>query len=718
MKSSLSHLIALACLNIPLQGFAQTSTDAPATLGTVQVTAPSYDALEARQESSSAKIIVSREDLEKLDAATVGEILRQLPGVSLAADGAGRRDREQPTDRLEPRIVVDGEALPGGNRMALRFPVELIERIEIIKNSTAEFPSGAGGTINLILRDVPPKNAGTFRLGAGLVDDALGARIGGVYGVREGATGLLWMGFANSRPLSGDRTTATQRFIAGVRNDWDIETDRESGRENSLHLAPRFTRDLGAGTRLTLSPLLMFSDRDRVTHTQRETYTNPLNGNGLVADGREREYDQVQRLNGRLAAEWKRRQPGAGETSARVSLQSENERRSSRLDTFDAAGVQLNDTRTRTTSDGLEVSLTAKRSLPLAKTHLASFGLEARHKVVEDQRRQTVNGAASLLGAQARADTQEQLFALWAQDEWQLAERHLLTPGLRLQATRSQVSDALDATVKNSHLAWLPSLHYLWQLNPSWNIRSSMAITDKPPGVRDLSPVVVTTTGTNSLSNPDRGGNASLEPERTATLQWGVEHFLPQKRGSAGLNLFLRQIDDKVQRVSQLESGRYVERPVNVGQAHETSVVIDFKTKLASLPALTLRGNASTSRLTLEDTALSSRQESPRHSGNLGFDYDHAPWKLTLGGNLSLSSRFSRDVNNSVQQTQRARQQLDLYAIKKLDRKLSLRLTIDNVTRADQGNDTRDLSGGSLTSLEEDRSRGVRSVYLSLEGKL
>ena len=462
----------------------------------------------------------------------------------------------------------------------------------------------------------------------------------------------------------------------------------------------------------------MFSDRDHVTHTQRETYTVPLNGNGLVADGREREHDQVQRLNGRLAAEWKRRQPGAGETSARVSLQSENERRSSRLDTFDAAGALLNTTRTRTTSDGLELSLTAKRSLPLAKTHLASFGLEARHKAVEDQRRQTVNGTASLLGAQARAESQEQLFALWAQDEWQLAERHLLTPGLRLQATRSQVTDALDTTVKNSHLAWLPSLHYLWQLNPGWNIRSSVAITDKPPSVRDLSPVVVTTTGTNSLSNPDRAGNASLEPERTATLQWGVEHFLPQKRGSAGLNLFLRQIDDKVQRVSQLESGRYVERPVNVGQAHETSVVVDFKTKLASLPALTLRGNASTSRLTLEDTALSSRQESPRHSGNLGFDYDHAPWKLTLGGNLSLSSRFSRDVNNSVQQTQRARQQLDLYAIKKLDRKFSLRLTIDNVTRADQGNDTRDLSGGSLASLEEDRSRGVRSVYLSLEGKL
>jgi len=717
VKPTLSHLIALACLNVPLQGYAQTAAEPPATLETVQVTAPTYDALEARQESSSAKIIVSREDLEKLDAATIGEILRQLPGVSLAADSGGRRGRDRTVDRLEPRIVVDGEALPGGNRMAMRLPVELIERIEIIKNSTAEFPSGAGGTINLILREIPPTKTGTFRLGILHNDDAFGARIGGVYGAREGETGVLWMGFATSRPLSGERTISTQKFSGGVRNDWDIESDSESGRENSLYVAPRFTRDLGTGTRLTISPFLAFNDRNRVTHTQRLTYADPFNGTGLSADGREREQEQTQRLNGRLAVEWKRRQPGAGETSARVSLQSENERRTNDLNSVDVNGVEK-DTRTRTTSDGMELSLTGKRSLPLATTHLATFGLEARHKDVEDKKRQTVNGISSTLGAQASAESQEQLFALWAQDEWQLSERHLLTPGLRLQTTHSAVTDALDTTVKNNHLAWLPSLHYLWQVNPSWNIRSSVAITDKPPGVRDLSPVVVTTTGTNTLSNPDRGGNPVLAPERTATLQMGVEHFLPQKRGSAGLNLFVRQIDDKVQRQVQLESGRYVERPAKVGQAQETSVVLDFKTKLVSLPALTLRGNASTSRLTLEDTALSSRQESPRHSGNLGFDYEHAPWKLTLGGNLSLSSSYARDVNSSVQQTQRARQQLDLYAIKKLDRKLSLRLTIDNITRANQGNDTRDLSGGSLASLEEDRSRGVRGVFLSLEGKL
>ncbi len=718
MKPALLRLVAVGCLHSAPAAFAQTPADTPAVLGTVQVTAPASDAIEARQESSSAKIIVGREDLEKLDAATVSEILRQLPGVSLAIGGEGRRSRGQPVDRLEPRIVVDGEALPGGNRMALRMPVELIERIEIIRNSTAEFPSGPGGTINLILRDVPPKKAGSYRLGINTNGDAVGARAGGVYGAREGETGLLWMGFANSRPLGGDRTISSQHFTAGVRDDWDIETDRETGRENALHLAPRFIRDLGPGTRLIISPFLMFNDRDRLTRTQRDTYTTPLTGTGLASEGSDREHEQTQRLNGRLSAEWKRRHPGKGDSSLKLTLQSEHERRTNQLNTFNASGVSTGDTRTRTASNGLELSLTGKRSLPLAASHLATFGLEARHKDVEDSKRQTVNGVASALGAQAGADTREQLLALWAQDEWQLAERHLVTPGLRLQATHSRVTDALDATIENDHATVLPSLHYLWQIDPRWNARASAALSDKPPGIRDLSPVIVTTTGTNSLSNPDRAGNASLDAERTTTLQLGVEHFLPQKRGSAGLNLTWRQIDDRVLRVTRLESGRYVERPVNAGQAYETSLVLDFKTRLANLPALTLRGNASTSRLDADDTVYTTRQERPRHSGNLGFDYEHAPWKLTLGGNLSLTAPVTRDLSASLRQTQRARQQLDLYAVRKLDRKLSLRLSIDNVTRADQGTDTLEYAGADLVRLEQDRSRGVRSIFLSLEGKL
>lgn len=715
--TALPRLLALACLMPSLSAQAQTPPEPPAKLDAVQVTAPAFDADAARQESSATKFIVSREELEKLDAASIGEILRRLPGVGISISEE-RRGRNREADRLEPRIVVDGEALPGGNRTALRLPVELIERIEIIKNSTAEFPSGAGGTINLILRDVPPKKVGTYRFGIIHNEEDVGTRIGGVYGDKEGENGAIWMLFANSRPIRSDRSLSSEQVTSGVRDDWDIESDSETGRENSLYFIPRFTRDLGTGNRLIISPFLLASERDRTTVTQKSTYADPAAGTGLTSNGSEREHEITRRLVGRLATEWKRRQPGWGEASARLSLQSESERRNNDLDAFDAGGVLTSRTLTRNTSKATELSLTAKRSMPMADVHLATFGLEARNKDIEDDKRQTVNGAPSALGAQAGADTREQLAALWIQDEWQIAESHLLTPGLRLQATRSRVTDALDATVTSSHTAWLPSLHYLWTFNPSWNIRSSLALSDKPAEARELSPVIQTTTGTNSLSNPDRAGNPSLAAERTATLQLGLEHFLPNKRGSAGLNLYWREIDDKLQRLTQLEGLRYVERPSNVGQAHETSVVADFKFQPAALPTLTVKGNATTSQLTLDNDSILPRQESARYSGNVGIEYEHVPWNLSIGGNLSLSAPYTRSINATTQLTQRARQQLDVFAVKKLDKKLSLRLTIDNLTREGQDSNSLELTGTNLGSREEDRARGVRTIHLSLEGKL
>ena len=173
-----------------------------------------------------------------------------------------------------------------------------------------------------------------------------------------------------------------------------------------------------------------------------------------------------------------------------------------------------------------------------------------------------------------------------------------------------------------------------------------------------------------------------------------------------------------MQKRTALEAGRYVERPFNVAHATETSIVADSKWKLASLPALTLRGNVSTSRIETGDPgAAFVRQESPRRAANLGADYEWTAQKLTFGGNLSHQSDFTREANPDTEQSQLARTQLDLYAIKKLGGGLSLRLSVDNVTREGRGNDSLEYGGGELSQREIDRAEGVRVIDLSLEGK-
>ena len=142
---------------------------AESLLREVTVTGEAVSADEERQESATTKIIFERNDIEKIDAVTVSDLLRALPGVNLSLPPTdARRGRSGPSDRLMPRIVVDGEPLggPGGASATLRLPTELIERIEIIRNSTAEFPAGPGGTVNLILREVPPEKTTTTKLSA------------------------------------------------------------------------------------------------------------------------------------------------------------------------------------------------------------------------------------------------------------------------------------------------------------------------------------------------------------------------------------------------------------------------------------------------------------------------------------------------------------------------------------------------------------------------
>ena len=690
----------------------------PTTLETVQVTATVDSAQEERQYSSSAKIVVSREDLERMDAATVGELLRQLPGVNLSPPGEGRGGRQRGEDRLQPNVVVDGISLPGGSRAAFRLPADLIERIEIIKNSTPEFPSGPGGTINLILRDAPGTKAGTYRAGLSANDGGVGGRAGGTYGDREGEAGIILIGFADTRATSGGRDVSVETFAGGVRTDYDLEHDEDSGRSNGLHLIARYTRDLGDGARLVISPMLFGRTNDLVNETQRSTYTNPASATGLIGNGSVYNDSEGRNLNGRLAFDYKKRRPGQGESSAMLAIQGQTDRTDRSRDEYDAGGLLTGDTDTRDETRSLGANFRGKASQAFAGgVHLATFGLDTSIKKTTDTRSESQLGVVQNLGAQARAESRESECALWAQDEWQLAEKHTLTPGLRISASSREVVDGLGAKIADDTVSWLPSLHYVWRLDERWNLRASVARSERLPNVNDLSPIVRTTTGQNTLSNPDRGGNPVLKPEATTTLQLGMEHFLPQQRGSAGLNLYVRDISDKIQRRITLETGRYVERPVNFDSASETSVVADFKWKVAELPGLSLRGNVSTSRLKIDDPAAFVRQESPRRAASLGVDYEIKDWGLTLGSNVSYSSAFSSEASQDTEQKTRPRTQLDLFAVRKFSSRLSLRFSVDNVTEAETGDDTLEYSGGALVRRETDRARGERFYNLSIEGK-
>lgn len=720
----------LSRARVPLAGALAVVFSAPliaeeAVLAEVAVSAKRTSAVELRRNASAAKIVYDREELETLDAASMGDLLRKLPGTGVFADPDNRRGRGKGRDRNMPTILVDGQPLPGGDRSAgtaLRLPVDLIERVEIIRNSTPEFPAaGPGGIINLVLRDVPPRATRGARIAVGMLDSEPGLRLEGQYGERLDDFGYLLGGSLQSHARIGEVDTDIQRFNAGTRNEWTLEHIREEGRDNYLALTPRIHWNLSGGQQFSLSSFLNLSDNQRDGLILRQRYADPVAGTGLASSGQDVEAEDSQRGSGRLNAEWRSNQPGGNELLARLTVQGEYERKDKQVRKFDSSGALTgsNDESTRRYERELGALLKGKRLL--ADSHLLTAAVEWRDKSSDDQQERLANGAPTGNAADGRAHIEDRRQVAWIQDEWQLADEHTLTPGLRWQGQHSAVTDGAGARIEQSHFGFDPSLHYLWQLSPSWNLRSSVAMNSKPAGAKDLSPVVRTSTGTNTSANPDKAGNPNLAPERTLSYDLGIEHFLAERAGTVGLSVFHRQIQNQVQKLVAFDGWRWVERPYNVGDAELEGGLFDVKwrTDALHLPELTLRGNVSYTRTRLSNKVDGlGAGEGPRKSANLGFDYDFSAWPLTLGGNYNYIGPLDRESSARVRQAQGERRQVDLYALYRLDRQLSLRLSLQNVTQAVRENIVQEYdTSGQLSRLESDREKSFTSIFLALEGK-
>jgi outer membrane receptor for ferrienterochelin and colicins len=107
-----------------------------------------------RRQSTAAKIVIGREEIEKFGDATVGEVLRRLPGVTTpGAPGRGGAPRMRGLGGGFTQLLIDGQRLPPGFSLDSLTP-EQIERIEILRAPTAETGARAiAGTINIVTRE-------------------------------------------------------------------------------------------------------------------------------------------------------------------------------------------------------------------------------------------------------------------------------------------------------------------------------------------------------------------------------------------------------------------------------------------------------------------------------------------------------------------------------------------------------------------------------------
>ena len=212
-------------------------------LAPVEITGGRGSDSEQRRQSTAAKIIVGREEIERHGDATLGEILKRLPGVTLGGPpGRGGQIRFRGLGAGYTQILLDGDRVPPGFQIDSISP-EQIERIEILRAPTAETGARAiGGTINIITREDYSRKLNDVRIGTQFENDHLGA--GGSWTRNDRLNEQWTLNFSLS--ASGGEaeeqhvTTTTDTDLATGDGDAPGRRDQHAQRaRKNLHLSTR-----------------------------------------------------------------------------------------------------------------------------------------------------------------------------------------------------------------------------------------------------------------------------------------------------------------------------------------------------------------------------------------------------------------------------------------------------------------------------------------------
>lgn len=129
----------------------------------------------ATDETAVPVSVVMEEEIEQKNVSTIGDVLRDLPGVTTVNEGSFQvRPRIRGLDSNRILVLVDGERLNNGRTSTSNSGIEIglvdtnqIETLEVVRGSGSVLygTDALAGTINIITKDAPRKLDGGFRLG-------------------------------------------------------------------------------------------------------------------------------------------------------------------------------------------------------------------------------------------------------------------------------------------------------------------------------------------------------------------------------------------------------------------------------------------------------------------------------------------------------------------------------------------------------------------------
>lgn len=699
---------AAPAASAPVASVPAASAPAAPALERVEISGRRSD-VDQRRQSTAAKIVVGREELDKYGDSSLGEVLRRLPGVTVpGAPGRGGAPRLRGLGGGYTQILLDGQRVPPGFSFDSIEP-DQIERIEILRAPTAETGARAiAGTINIITREGFRRRDDELKLGFGLEEGRLSPGLNWTHNGHDGPLTYSWtLSLLERRRRSESVETVEETDLgSGALLRRSEERSVETDRRRSVNLSSRWQWRLGdGGGTLTVQPLLYASETPSVAGSQVLSQVDST-GSPLLSYDHAGSTSTSRFHNARLNAQW--RGPVSenlrGEWSG--SLGQYRYRNQSLRREYDSGAALL-----RTLDDDIHSRegsglLSGKLSTTLEDGSQLVGGLELE-RIQRRQGRSTLeNGTALAFGnAEDELDASSQRVAAFVQDEWTPAPGWSSNVGLRWEGIRTEGMLPDGSRPVNRSSIWTPLAHAVWKPDPKardqWRIGLTRSYRSpdlgqliSPPRVAAGYPV----SGGNVATSPDRAANAELRPELASGLDLAYEHY-PQPGGLFSASAFARRISNLIRQVTTVEAvswssqPRWVSRPQNIGDATTLGLELEARGRAdhwaaswwADAPRTDLRANLALYRSWVKnlDGPDNRLAEQPQLNANLGFDHRLRGTPLGFGGNLNWAPGYRTRLAEDRWVEAPDRRVIDAYATWAFDAHTLLRLSASNLLPRD-----------------------------------
>lgn len=701
---------------------AQAAPPAPVAtdLGQVEIRGNRNNDTEVRRESTASKIVIGREEIEKQGDATLGEVLKRLPGVTVqGAPGRGGAIRMRGLGSGYTQILLDGERMPPGFSVDSLTP-EQVERIEVLRAPTAETGARAiAGTINIVLREGQKANPDDLKITRSQEHG-------------QAANQLNWVHNLQLKPMEGTFTLSAMdsrradESVTEIESTFRVPQERISesvGHRQGVHANARLQWKGEQGKSLTLTPFLIYSEYAAQGRIEARPLTPAAMTDTASTDNHSRY--AAARLNG----QWAQRLSADDRLEVRFGWGQSKYNQHITQTALTSPGLLSNALDEQRFTDR-STSLNGKWTRVLDSGHQLVSGLE--HEGV--RRVEEASAGAGDESGNLKARTAR--WAVYTQDEFKINPNWSAYAGVRYESilTEGQVSDELK---RNKSQVWTPLLHALWKPDPAKRdqVRMSLTRSYKTPTLynlvaplrysRNFHPDV---SPTNRPTEPDRQGNPDLRPELAAGIDLAFERYL-DGGGVLSANVFRRNIQDLIRYQTRLQTvygasqQRWLSTPLNVGDAVTQGIELEAKFRLnqawSEAWPVDIRSNISFFRSKVKDVPGPDNRldQQPSMTANLGADYRLRSAPLTLGGNVNWNPDYDTRRSQDQLSYQGIKRVVDVYGLWRFSSATALRLTVSNLLPRDYQTATTFSNGtGSETARTTDHN--WRNIQLRLEMKI